>query len=100
MTTHTAGPWKAEETYLPANNLTCHWISDKDRNSICSMVIRDITGELEKANAALIAAAPDLLDALESVSQLLPVAPMMHPDDLMALQNRVLSAISKAKGGD
>lgn len=40
----------------------------------------------------------DLLAALEDASQLIPVAPRMHPDDLYKLQTRVLAAIAKAKG--
>lgn len=46
----------------------------------------------------LFAAAPDLLDVLNDVAALLPLAARLNPRDLDELQARVIAAISKAKG--
>jgi len=57
MMTHTLGPWTVDDNYI-----MCRY--DGNGNYICRMLGR---GEETDANARLIAAAPDLLAALETV---------------------------------
>lgn len=54
------------------------------------------TGEVD-ANARLIAAAPEMQTVLRLVASLLPVAARLHPDDLAALQKRVICAIKDSE---
>lgn len=93
---HTPGPWKVTEwAKRTSNNRDEVLITSTAKPHIVSMLIYSPT---DQANAQLIAAAPELLAALVDASQLIPVAPRMHPDDLYKLQTRVLAAIAKAQG--
>lgn len=65
MPEHTPGPWAHEDVgeyvqiFAPADgNLILAWVGDEPDDT-------------DRANAALMAAAPDLLDALESAMQFL-----------------------------
>lgn len=49
-----------------------------------------------RADAVLIAAAPEMAAVLRDVAQLLPCAGRLHPKDLHALQTRVCAALAKA----
>lgn len=64
MSAHTPGPWKLETQRAP-NGGTYYRIYDhEDANAVISQVIGD--GRIEyHANARLIAAAPELLEALK-----------------------------------
>jgi len=59
MMTHTLGPWTVDDNYI-----MCRY--DGNGNYICRMLGR---GEETDANARLIAAAPDLLAALNTAVQ-------------------------------
>lgn len=73
-TTHTPGPWEAD-VHMGRDGFT---IADMIEPSICEMVSSHSPEEV-KANAHLIAAAPDLLDALDRLVEDLIEA---HADEL------------------
>jgi|688.fasta_scaffold1232921_2 hypothetical protein len=91
--THTQGPWRIE-TWIYQNARESVTIqTDKDAIATACNLWRDgddSTFEV-MANARLIAAAPDLLEALQSLTH-----PMASDQDL---QN-ALAVIAKVKGGD
>ena len=92
---HTKGPWhiaahtaETPDSILPG----CDWSvygSDEKRTSVC---FEGAWTECAAANARLIAAAPDLLEAL--------VALVNHKDDLMPsrLWDAARAAIARAEG--
>jgi hypothetical protein len=89
---HTPGPWKADGGDV--------WDSDM---SICILNSENEYGPGNRnqirANARLIAAAPDMLEALEEIARLpiaatYPDGPCIDREDM----SMVLAAISKAKG--
>ena len=62
MTEHTPGPWSYRS--LPKDNRDLnrvYWVDGPDHSHIADIFS---TGDMAEANAALIAAAPDLLEAL------------------------------------
>lgn len=62
---HTTGPWSAEPT-CPNDGVNCWFIVSEDRKQVGS--VDGYQGDPEReANARLIAAAPDLLEALQNV---------------------------------
>ena len=88
MSKHTPGPWRVVENRVPAS------LEIYARETAIVECWRRADVQTEMANARLIAAAPDLLDAL-----------VMVLDDPNALDGRprtyeiVCAAIAKAKGG-
>ena len=88
-TAHTPGPWAFEDEFVRAGDVV---IADP----YCEETASTRPGEME-ANARLIAAAPDLLEACE---ELLHVADDYAPDIGSANGpiTRALAAIGKAKG--
>lgn len=82
MTKHTPGPWQVDKTYgliMAGNEIeiaACHAGRGADA----------------EANARLIAAAPEMLDALEKIESCL------SPDDNDIAAKAVRHAIAKAKG--
>lgn len=60
-TKHTPGPWEAVEIGVIAQKITSH-----GNFYICSLI--DPENEEDKANARLIAAAPELLEALKQIA--------------------------------
>ena len=63
MSEFTSGPWTAEQDDVPYDGGFETWVVNKDGASICMM---DCPKDDMEANAHLIAAAPDLLAALEA----------------------------------
>jgi len=94
MSAHTPGPWKAhfEEAY---------YVTGPDRGRVAMMLNLKGThglggrrsGDESAANCRLIAAAPELLEAIEGLLNALPSA-TAHPAIKSARK-----AITKAKGG-
>lgn len=98
-TTHTPGPWESIGARI------CTEGNDRERRVIARMEPFDLNKMAERdANARLIAAAPDLLDALrECVTD--EGAYSMTRDDLATLKMRIAAinatakiAIAKAEG--
>jgi hypothetical protein len=56
------------------------------------------TTDHDEANAQLIAAAPDLLEALEVFIELHPCTNGCEPDDMTCATSKAKAAIAKAKG--
>ena len=103
MSKHTPGPWDTDvqEHDEPYMNIT---IRAKHRRKICSIDIddapvQDYNAE-QRANARLIAAAPDMFEAIEETLQS-AIKNRMH-DSIEITSDAVemlRAAIAKAKGG-
>ncbi len=87
MSKHTPGPWDVESdgTSVAMANQVCVVAPSPD------WADNDTT----KANARLIAAAPELLEALSIVSRWLPAGDIARPDQI-AIRDTVRAAIAKA----
>jgi hypothetical protein len=99
--THTPGPWRLD------NNIAYGWktnpfsITVRKRGVHSTTVAnipakQTISRDEAEANARLIAAAPDLLDALMTVPQGL----LWSDDDLWRWHDKARAAIAKATGGE
>lgn len=84
---HTPGPWDL----LDGDN----GYEITSGNIIIAQVTDEPCATQEDANARLIAAAPDLLEALEMADAALSGANM----DMKAVERKTRAAIAKAKGG-
>jgi hypothetical protein len=90
MSAHTPGPWEVDQdasgTYFVGNNETIGWVCDIDQ------IAEDEweRGPVTMANARLVAAAPDLLAALQWIAR---VNAMDYE-----YQERARAAIAKATG--
>ena len=72
MSTHTPGPWTYDEQLADSGNKETEMVGESEHlyEPVCVIPHDDITEEGEReiqANARLIAAAPDLLEALRGV---------------------------------
>jgi hypothetical protein len=100
---HTQGPWKIERTASSVSferQTVSH--DDSSRRIIEPVMILSDNGVLlpNPANAALIAAAPEMLDALEFARDLLLQCQTMlrQSSEANHCLETVISAINKAKG--
>ncbi len=66
--------------------------------SIADISPDDATYEEAIANAHLIAAAPELLEALETLADVCPCQNGCAPDDMTCATNKAKAAITKARG--
>ena len=94
MTKHTPGPWKCSQ-HLGHFSWSVHMdAGDRGRGSTIVDGVGGIDREQRLANARLIAAAPDLLEALEAalrkIEWILPVE--------WDVMRQINAAIAKAKG--
>lgn len=99
MSAHTPGPWKALKATVRGE--TTEWfVTDDDDEGVAVIAscVTDKTGEPSEANARLIAAAPELLEALEGLCGLAELRPG-HLQDYKAAVAAARAAIAKAKGG-
>ena len=101
--THTPGPWKVDENHKGFVNIR----RDVDFYTSDIATVWDFYAENYESNAHLIAAAPEMLEALEEVVALtenLPVCPFCgavkevqkHSPD--CLSHEIEAAIRKARG--
>jgi hypothetical protein len=82
--------------YAPITGFTDHWIVESDD---ADLLVTIEGGDNQKADAYLIAAAPDLLEACENeVIELANLAMMVDPRYTQELMSAVYAAIAKAKG--
>ena len=89
MTSHTPGPWNTQPDAVPPGHVQITVYADADGSRVATVF-------QEKANAHLIAAAPDLLAALEYALEFLTA----NDDGEEDVVNRIASAkaaIAKAK---
>ena len=97
---HTPGPWSklpgGEAKFIPLRAHHC------EKLGFCigfvNYDINDGHGSIPAANARLIAAAPDLLDALQALTHSLDVEDLVH-DDQRSSFAAAIAAIDKATGG-
>ena len=100
---HTPGPWIVRES--PKPNIEGpelrlsikHTSPGRDGAEFCEIVAGHVTAEADataRANARLIAAAPDLLAACEAAYQL----GMGERDDGHAVKTMLCAALAKARG--
>ena len=95
-TLHTPSPWQVDYSG------NCHiGVTDKNERTIAFCNLQNEDGDEDKENAGLIAAAPDLLSALESAYNAIAwdiPSENLSDDDEEALLDTIRAAIEKAKG--
>ena len=104
MSKHTPGPWQTDQAEHDApyqdirihagkGSICCVWIDDAP--------LHDYNAE-QRANARLIAAAPELLEALKELDSWLVCACIATPEDMAQsfphMQQVVSAAIARAEG--
>lgn len=90
---HTPGPWHIDEDPRPGMEWNRH-INSAPAMTVCFMAHSDGNApERDAANARLIAAAPELLEALRAI-----ISDGMHCDVVPHLQDKARAAIAKATG--
>jgi len=98
---HTPGPWEA---VIDSQTPSWVWVAPADWHTrVCRVVLYAYEKEEQQANARLIAAAPDLLAALEAGAEcLVSWMEMADPDYVREPDEQVLAAmraaIAKARG--
>lgn len=105
---HTPGPWKASELereldYGDTAILRSDGVGIAYATAYDFYREIDIDGATVLANASLIAAAPDLLEACRATELLLcevwdVIAPLVGPEQVNAVADAVRSAIAKSEG--
>lgn len=91
---HTPGPWVGETAKSHGANITIYGTEAGDAVDVCDVVYRGDETQVE-ANAHLIAAAPDMLEALEAALAYLVMAGTDHAEPTRAT---IRAAIKKARG--
>ena len=91
MSKHTPGPWQWTQHFDPTISIYKDGFGQIAR-------LYDSSAGTGKANARLIAAAPDLLDALKALTHSLDVEDLVH-DDQRSSFAAAIAAIAKATGG-
>lgn len=72
MTEHTKGPWKVNRTITPGNQTSMFHITGSQHGGLNPICYGADNGDGEfDANARLIAAAPELLEAAKNMSRIL-----------------------------
>ena len=98
---HTPGPCKVAAGIVDNPRLI---VEDDIGNPVCAMSLRGVYGDTVKmtANAALIAAAPDLLTATEAwvaaMDKWLETGIPSTPDESKAIYEAAVAAVKKARG--
>lgn len=95
MSTHTSAPW----VFVRKHQNNSGTIVGPDKGSVCAIAssVRRYSDE-KAANAALISAAPDLLDALQRVLRHIPAdaGGASMSDDIWRAQMAIKKALGKA----
>ena len=90
MSEHTPGPWHAPLSDGHARSIV--WAKEPHGGPVATICVTD-PDDTQTANAHLIAAAPDLLEALRAVIEYMPLKPHVN-----SAYNRAQVAIAKAEG--
>lgn len=103
MTKHTPGPWTVESTgmgYSVRGDGNGHCVVFTNTASCSKAALRRSISkdEEESANARLVAAAPDLLEALERITRELGVPQPGYPQPVANAVEIARAAIAKARG--
>jgi hypothetical protein len=91
MTAHTPGPWEA---YIDGQISSVNTFAESDRAMLIDITRSGTSVKQDNANARLIAAAPDLLAALERL-----YAALSLDADMVLACEQARAALAKAKGG-
>lgn len=98
-TTHTPGPWHVIDHALPGINYEDRMIVDDCGNRIALVRGDGVAASIREANARIIAAAPDLLEACEAALCVHDVfSTATTPRLLPEVADILRAAIAKAKG--
>ena len=96
-TTHTPGPWAFKMTGWQTNPAAVY--SPRRPGAVACIPARtSVPLDEQSANARLIAAAPELLAALESAQAWIARAGYTDRDKWQSVQEQARAAIAKAKG--
>ncbi len=104
MSGHTKGPWFVEIEADPDGDVprvfVCHSGTECDVTTVCNLEpSRFASLELREANARLISAAPDLLDALKEAADMLArIATGQDWGAIEQMEQDARAAIAKAEG--
>lgn len=90
---HTPGPW-----VIHGNFTEIHPHDDSDGNQVIADIDPDCEMDSREANARLIAAAPDLLAALEFALHLIETTGDFADFEVGKVIDEAINAIAKAKG--
>jgi hypothetical protein len=93
---HTNGRWEAERSQDAGGYFEWFVRRDGDAVAIASDITDPETGQPSEANAVLLAAAPELLDALKACALVL-AGENMTKNGLIAALEKARAAIAKAK---
>lgn len=89
----TQGPWIADGHLVKTEDLGC------GSYTVAGCHDADIGAcEVREANALLIAAAPQMFEALKEAAGVIPIAGRLHPTDLAKIQSVVVAALAAARG--
>ena len=89
---HTPGPWTARRMHTGGFD-----IMDPRNRDVVTVYGGGVETESREANARLIAAAPDLLDALKRARRYVADLPIVGDDDLAVIDAAILKANHKDK---
>ena len=92
MSKHTPGPWRVVDSWND------YMVESQNGEEIIWQDGPHDTPTINEANARLIAAAPDLLEALESMLQSFLITQSLDDYPIDAPCNKARAAIAKAKG--
>jgi len=96
-TQHTPGPWQTDRNNVHAAQIaTIHGCTNSDWVEIWSPAAFAASEETQEANARLIAAAPELLEALDRIADMCAAPPNFSDK---TIQDIACAAIAKATGG-
>ena len=104
MSKWTPGPWNIGSSDLPASRLSIHCKGHKDscHSTVALMVSRGVIGishDEEFANARLIAAAPELLEALKALADYVQRTHETPNNYVSSVVLGARAAIARAEGG-
>ena len=99
MSEHTPGPWETDRNNVHSAQIaTIHHCLNNDWVEVWSPNAFAASEEEMEANARLIAAAPDLLEALQAALEYDYHAAAAGSARQMVIEEKILSAIAKATG--
>ena len=90
-----AGPYHLPGTTASGKGDWCYYINSKKAHEFCPASAHGPSAEEAEANARLIAAAPELLEALERITRVASVELTGRRDDVL---EQARAAIAKATG--
>jgi hypothetical protein len=99
MSKHTKGPWETSNQFLNVRGdigISTYKIHKRENEKSCPQVLT--TWEESQENARLIAAAPEMLEALELLYKEFALCPDLRADKYQHVWRAIEQAIAKATG--